>query len=1004
MNKKEPGVPDFVLLTSITEDALSESLLARYRGDCIYTYIGDVVVSVNPFKKLNIYNQSDINAYRGRYKYEMNPHIYALANDAYRSMMQNKANQCVIISGESGAGKTEASKIIMQYITAVSKSSSDVDRVKKQLLESNPLLEAFGNAKTLRNDNSSRFGKYMEMQFNSSGAPVGGKITNYLLEKSRVVSRAHGERSFHIFYQLLSGLPAAKLTALGLTQKPEDFYYLKHSECTKVQTIDDAADFKIVVRAMGVLGINEKDQDSLWNILAAILLLGNLGFTEQEDPTSRQPVVQMANPKVVSNIAQVLHVDEFVLTRALTTRTITSGTQKRMSTITVPLDTAQAIYSRDALAKALYERVFHWLVAKINVNLKATEKASDLYVIGLLDIYGFEIFEKNSFEQLNINYCNEKLQQLFIELTLKSEQEEYVREGIEWEPVKYFDNKTICDLVEKKPIGLISLLDEACMVGKSTDTTFMESLNIQFGKHPHYQSYLTSQDRSIPDGSFRLKHYAGDVTYDVSGFLDKNKDTLFSDLIAAMQGSSEKLLQECFPPVSSNDAKKRPETAGAQFRTAINALITTLLACNPHYVRCIKPNDSKRAGFVEENRIRHQIRYLGLVENVRVRRAGFANRQTYERFYTRYKMTCKATWPNLKKGAAKDGVKEILKAHNIKETGYRFGKTKVFIREPTTLFYFEEKREAELPRIAVLIQKLWRGFRARSTYKKNKAAIRIQLLYKSYKSRKWALTVAKAFKGVAQMPDYGKSVKWPPHPPVLERAANLLRKVHLVWRADQMIKSLGPDEPVMRQKALALEIFRGKKPWNCARRWESNYLEKENNPLHLKCGPAFRKIFTMFGDTNVLYADYIFKMNNKGKSEKRGVLITNLHMFKLHPKTFKVRRKAIPLIAIDRISVSPYKDAVVIFHIKPQERDLVLDLGQLGYEGVSEIVTVIVEQVQKLTGNRIPVEFSNNITFNNSRPAKKDFTMTFQQEATVAGTSAIKKGKATGTFVASYTV
>jgi myosin-1 len=799
---------------------------------------------------------------------------------------------------------------------------------------------------------------------------------------------------------MLAGLPPAKLTTLGLTSKPEDFFYLKQSDCFKVSTIDDTTDFKQVVRAMGVLGIDEKDQGALWNVLAAILLLGNVRFTEQEDPTSRQPVVQLENPKVTASVSEVLHVDQFVLNRALTTRTITSGTQRRMSTITVPLDTAQAIYSRDALAKALYERVFHWLVAKINVNLRATDKPADLYVIGLLDIYGFEIFERNSFEQLNINYCNEKLQQLFIELTLKSEQEEYVREGIEWEPVKYFDNKPICDLVEKKPIGLISLLDEACMVGKSTDFTFLENLNIQFGKHPHFQSYLTSQDRSIPDTSFRLKHYAGDVTYDVQNFLDKNKDTLFSDLIAAMQGSSEKLLLELFPPVTANDAKKRPETAGSQFRTAMNTLITTLLSCNPHYVRCIKPNDTKKPGTTDEQRIRHQVRYLGLLENVRVRRAGFANRQTYERFYARYKMLCKETWPNSAKKIAKDAVAMILKLHKIAETEYRFGKTKVFIRNPTTLFYFEEKREAQLPRMAILIQKLWRGFRARSSYKKNKAAMKIQLLYKSYKSKKWAFGVIRAFQGVAKMPDYGKSVRWPPHPPVLDRGAGLVHKIHNTWRAEQMVKSLGPEESTMRQKALALEIFRGNKPWNCSRRFESNYLEKPTNPLHQKCNEAFRKIFTSYGDTNVLYADYIFKLNDKGRTEKRGVLITNLHMFKLHPKTFKVRRKAIPLVTIVSVSVSPFKDGVVIFHIKPPERDLVLDLSLCGYEGVSEIVTVVVERVLKLTGNRLPVAFSQNINFNNTRPSKKDLTITFQPEQPVPGASVIKKGKVG--YIAAY--
>jgi len=393
-----------------------------------------------------------------------------------------------------------------------------------------------------------------------------------------------------------------------------------------------------------------------------------------------------------------------------------------------------------------------------------------------------------------------------------------------------------------------------------------------------------------------------------------------------------------------------------------------------------------------------------LVENVRVRRAGFANRQTYERFYSRYKMLCKGTWPHHKKASTKDAVAEILKAHNVKETGYRFGKTKVFIREPTTLFYFEEKRESELPRMVVLMQKLWRGFRARSSYKKYKAAVKIQLWYKFYKFRKWVLALSKSFQGVGTMKDYGKAVRWPPHPSVLERAAKLIHKIHNTWRAEQMVKSLGTEETPMRQKALALDIFRGKKPWNCARKWESNYLEKPTNPLHLKCGEAFRKIFTSYGDTNVLYADYIYKMNDKGKVEKRGVLITNLHMFKLHPKTFKVRRKEIALVAVAGISVSPFKDGVVIFHITPPERDLVLDLTMCGYEGVSELVTVVVEQIQKLTGNKIPVHFSDNITFNNSRPSKKDYSMTFLQEPIGSpGGAAIHKGKASGTFVVSHT-
>jgi len=997
MIKKEEGVSDFVLLNQITENAFIENLVKRHKSDSIYTYIGDVVISSNPFKKMNIYNESDIKAYNGRYKYEMPPHIYALANDAYRSMRQNQEKQCVIISGESGAGKTEASKKIMQFLTYVSsKSNQEGEKISKMLLDSNPLLEAFGNAKTLRNDNSSRFGKYMEMQFNAVGAPIGGKITNYLLEKSRVVGRTVGERSFHIFYQLLKGLSQPKLNELGLNNTPQSYDYLKKSNAFDVSTIDDSGDFKQVLKAMETLGLNSDDQNAIWRVLAAILHLGNITFTETAQQQTGTTTVRVADPKPLGAAATNLKCDINALGMALTYRSISTGVGKRCSVISVPLDVNQAIYSRDALAKALYERLFQWLVSKINTQINNPEKGP---VIGILDIYGFEVFDTNSFEQLNINYCNEKLQQLFIELTLKSEQEEYVREGIEWKNIDYFNNKPICELIEKKVMGFISLLDESCLIAKSTDQSFLDGVCKTFEKNPHFQSYASSKDRSIGDNCFRLKHYAGDVTYDVKGFLDKNKDTLFSDLINCMQASSDKLVQGLFPPTKPEDSKKRPETAGSQFRNAMNALINTLLACSPHYVRCIKSNDNKQAGVIDEDRVRHQVRYLGLLENVRVRRAGFANRQTYERFSTRYKMLSKKTWPSFN-GSPKAAVEAILAEHNISKEEYRLGKTKIFIRNPTTLFYFEEKREQEIPRIVTLIQKHWRGFKARSKWNQRKAAIKIQLFYRTYRFKRWFKNLHTAFANVQRDPQWGKNTQWPKHPSVLDRAAELIHKVHNTWRAEKMVMSLGAKAPAMRQKVLAYDIFHGKKKWQFSRVFDADYLEKPTNPYQAKYVQAMQNLFSTYGDTEVMFADYVIKVNPKGVPQKRGIVVTNANIYKHDPKNYKVKKWGTPLADITSISVSPNTDTFLVIHCKAPSRDFVLDLGINGYEAVSEIVTVIVQQVFLKTGVRLTVQFSNSITYNNARPKGSDTVLNFQtsNDPKITGSSFKKGAKGTATI------
>uniref|UniRef100_A0A671NE51 Unconventional myosin-Ic-like n=1 Tax=Sinocyclocheilus anshuiensis TaxID=1608454 RepID=A0A671NE51_9TELE len=691
------GMQDFVLLENHTSEvAFIENLRKRFKENLIYTYIGSVLVSMNPYKDLEIYTKQHMDRYRGVNFYEVSPHIYAVADNAYRSMRTERRDQCILISGESGAGKTEASKKVLQYYAITCPASEHVQTVKDRLLQSNPVLEAFGNAKTLRNDNSSRFGKYMDIQFDFKGAPVGGHIINYLLEKSRVVHQSHGERNFHIFYQLIEGGEDDLLRRLGLEKNAQQYQYLVKGNCPKVSSINDRNDWKIVRKALSVIGFT--DDEELLNIIASVLHLGNVQYGGEDSGSA-----YITTETQIKYLARLLGVDGTVLKEALTHKKIIAKGEELMS----PLNQEQAASARDALSKAIYGRTFTWLVNKINGSL-AFKNAS---VIGLLDIYGFEVFQNNSFEQFCINYCNEKLQQLFIELTLKSEQEEYEAEGITWEPVQYFNNKIICDLVEEKFKGIISILDEECLrPGDASDITFLEKLENTVGGHAHFLTHKLADGKTrkiMGREEFRLIHYAGEVNYNVNGFLDKNNDLLFRNLKSIY-------LSIC-----------------------LAKLMEILMSKEPSYVRCIKPNDAKQAGRFDEVLIRHQVKYLGLMENLRVRRAGFAYRRRYETFLQRYKSLCPDTWPNWD-GRLVDGVSTLVKHLGYKPEEYKLGRTKIFIRFPKTLFatedalevrkhslgmsYSQKTKYRKMRQSAIKIQAWWRGILACREAKRRREA------------------------------------------------------------------------------------------------------------------------------------------------------------------------------------------------------------------------------------------------------------------------------------------
>ncbi|XP_069471785.1 unconventional myosin-Ib isoform X4 [Ambystoma mexicanum] len=709
------GLGDMVLLEPLNEDSFIDNLKKRFDHGEIYTYIGSVVISVNPYRSLPIYTPEKVEEYRNRNFYELSPHIYALSDEAYRSLRDQDKDQCILITGESGAGKTEASKLVMSYVAAVCGKGAEVNQVKEQLLQSNPVLEAFGNAKTVRNDNSSRFGKYMDIEFDFKGDPLGGVISNYLLEKSRVVRQPRGERNFHIFYQLLSGASEDLLSKLKLDRDFSKYNYLSLDSAT-VNGVDDAANFRTVRNAMQIVGFMDHESRSVFEVVAALLKLGNIEF-KHESRVNGQDESKIKDKNELKEICELTGIDQSVLERAFSFRTVEAKQEKVSTTLNV----AQAYYARDALAKNMYSRLFSWLVNRINESIKAQIKVRKK-VMGVLDIYGFEIFEDNSFEQFIINYCNEKLQQIFIELTLKEEQEEYIREGIQWTHIEYFNNAIICDLIENNQNGILAMLDEECLrPGTVTDDTFLEKLNQICATHKHFESRMSKcsrflNDTSLPHSCFRIQHYAGKVMYQVEGFVDKNNDLLYRDLSQAMWKANNSLIKAMFP--DGNPAKinlKRPPTAGSQFKASVAILMKNLQTKNPNYIRCIKPNDKKAAHIFTDALARHQVRYLGLLENVRVRRAGYAFRQPYEPCLERYKMLCKQTWPHWK-GPARDGVEVLVKDLGFPTEEYSFGRSKIFIRNPRTLFQLEDLRKQRLEDLASLIQKIYRGWKCRTHF------------------------------------------------------------------------------------------------------------------------------------------------------------------------------------------------------------------------------------------------------------------------------------------------
>ncbi|NWI26513.1 MYO1A protein, partial [Sula dactylatra] len=933
------AVGDLVLLDPLTEESLLQTLQERFRRSDIYTYIGNVVISVNPYRSLPIYTPEKVQEYHNCNFFAVKPHIYAIADDAYRSLRDRDRDQCILITGESGAGKTEASKLVMSYVAAVCSKGEEVDKVKEQLLQSNPVLE--------------------------------------------------GKRPCLV--------PCAQ--QLKLRQDCRHYGYLNH-ESSGLPGVDDAANFRAVQDAMRVIGFSPDEVTALLEVTAVVLKLGNVQLSSSYQASGME-ACSIAEPQELQEICALIGLDPSVLERALCSRTVKARDETVLTTLSVP----QGYYGRDALAKNIYSRLFDWLVNRINTSIQV-KPGMQRKVMGVLDIYGFEIFQDNGFEQFIINYCNEKLQQIFILMTLKEEQEEYVREGIQWTPVEFFDNSIICNLIENSKCGILAMLDEECLrPGVVNEDTFISKLNQLFATHKHYESKETQNaqhvmDASLPLQCFRIHHYAGKVTYNVTGFIEKNNDLLFRDLSQAMWAARHTLLHSLFPEGDPQKVSlKLPPTAGFQFKASVAMLMKNLYSKNPNYIRCIKPNETKTAMLFTPELVLAQIRYLGLMENVRVRRAGYAFRQLYGPFLERYKMLSPRTWPRWA-GSDREGVKVLLAELAFPPEELAFGHTKIFIRSPRTLFDLESRRQERVVQLATLIQKTFRGWRCRTRYQqmrksqiiisawfrghmqKNKykqmkrSALIIQAYIRGWKVRKayrryfrseasirlanfiYRRLVQKFLVGLGRnLPPLSVTDRtWPPAPyKFLADANQELRSIFYRWKCKKYREQLTPQRKALLQaKLCASELFKDKKTLyskSLQQPFRGDYLGLTQNP-------KYQKLHAVAKDKLVM-ADTVRKVNRaSGKTVPHLLLLTTEHLVLADPKAAQPKT-VLSLGDICSVSVTRFSDGFLVLHLKETSTAGAKGDFLLISDHLIELVTCLHQTITGATAQALPLHITD---------------------------------------------
>ncbi|XP_044189033.1 unconventional myosin-Vb isoform X3 [Thunnus albacares] len=733
------GENDLTALSYLHEPAVLHNLRVRFlESNNIYTYCGIVLVAINPYEQLQIYGEEVINAYTGQNMGDMDPHIFAVAEEAYKQMARDERNQSIIVSGESGAGKTVSAKYAMRFFATVGGSANDTN-VEEKVLASSPIMEAIGNAKTTRNDNSSRFGKYIQIVFSRHYHIIGANMRTYLLEKSRVVFQAEDERNYHIFYQLCASSTLPEFNDLSLTSA-EDFTYTSLGENIFIEGVNDAEDFQKTREAFTLLGIKDSSQSSIFKVIASILHLGNVQICSERDGESCRISRDDLHLK---HFCRLLGVELQQMEHWLCHRKLVTASE----TYVKNMSSKQAANARDALAKHIYARMFDWIVEHINKSLQTSSKQHSF--IGVLDIYGFETFEVNSFEQFCINYANEKLQQQFNSHVFKLEQEEYMKEQIPWTLIDFYDNQPCIDLIEAR-LGILDLLDEECKVPKGMDQNWAQKLYKQHSSSVHFQKPRMSNI------SFIINHFADKVEYHCEGFLEKNRDTVYEEQINILKASQFQLVADLFHEkddvtsssktsrVNVRPAKSLPKapnkehrkTVGLQFRSSLHLLMETLNATTPHYVRCIKPNDLKEAFSFDSSRAVQQLRACGVLETIRISAAGYPSRWTYPDFFSRYRVLMKKSDITSadKKLACKNLLETLVKDSDM----FQFGKTKIFFRAGQVA-YLEKLRADKFRAACIKIQKTVRGWLQRVRYRKiRKSAVTLQRYGRGYLARRFA--------------------------------------------------------------------------------------------------------------------------------------------------------------------------------------------------------------------------------------------------------------------------
>ncbi|XP_050457077.1 myosin heavy chain, muscle isoform X15 [Cataglyphis hispanica] len=718
---------DMSNLTYLNDASVLHNLKQRYYAKLIYTYSGLFCVAINPYKRFPVYTQRCAKLYRGKRRNEVPPHIFAISDGAYVNMLTNSENQSMLITGESGAGKTENTKKVIAYFATVGastkKEKEETDKKKgsleDQVVQTNPVLEAFGNAKTVRNDNSSRFGKFIRIHFGPSGKLAGADIETYLLEKARVISQQSLERSYHIFYQMMSGSVKGLKEMCLLSDNIHDYYFVSQGKTT-IPNVDDGEECQLTDQAFDVLGFTQEEKDNIYKITAAVMHMGGMKFKQR----GREEQAEADGTEEGERVAKLLGCDCADLYKNLLKPRIKVGNEF----VTQGRNKDQVAYSVGAMSKAMFDRLFKWLVKKCNETLDTKQKRQ--HFIGVLDIAGFEIFDYNGFEQLCINFTNEKLQQFFNHHMFVLEQEEYKKEGIVWQFIDFGMDLLACIELIEKPMGILSILEEESMFPKATDKTFEEKLNNNhLGKSPNFLKPKPPKPGQQP-AHFAIGHYAGNVPYNITGWLEKNKDPLNDTVVDQFKKSNNKLLVEIFAdhPGQSGDAggggggkggrgKKGGgfSTVSSSYREQLNNLMTTLRATQPHFVRCIIPNEMKQPGVIDSHLVMHQLTCNGVLEGIRICRKGFPNRMVYPDFKLRYKILCANAVPE--PCEPKKATQIILETINLESDQYRMGHTKVFFRAGV-LGQMEELRDERLGKIVSWMQAYIRGYLSRKDYKK----------------------------------------------------------------------------------------------------------------------------------------------------------------------------------------------------------------------------------------------------------------------------------------------